>query len=138
MHHLWGSDLFRILDFGFRILRNRMPRFPQGVIKCGWGRPAKASVPARGTLALAGHFAPTSNHTRRRGVFFWFAGFEACAIFSYSVMGLHFWLIPALVILAVCLSAFYLIVRFTGGTGVRTEGRTLVDKPDEDEDRTGG
>jgi hypothetical protein len=53
-------------------------------------------------------------------------------------MGLHFWLIPALVILAVCLSAFYLIVRFTGGTGVRTEGRTLVDKPGEDEDRTGG
>ena len=48
-------------------------------------------------------------------------------------MVLHFWLIPVLILLAVVLTAFYLIVKFFGGTGVRTEGRTLVDKPDEDD-----
>lgn len=46
---------------------------------------------------------------------------------------LHVWLIPALIILAVVLIGFYVIVKFTGGTGVRSEGRTLVDKPPEDE-----
>jgi len=46
---------------------------------------------------------------------------------------LHVWLIPALIILAVVLIAFYAIVKFTGGSGVRSEGRTLVDKPPEDE-----
>jgi hypothetical protein len=30
------------------------------------------------------------------------------------------------------LAAFYLVIRFAGGTGVRTQGRTLVDKPDEE------
>ncbi len=48
-------------------------------------------------------------------------------------MVLHFWLIPALIVLALVLTAFYLIVKFFGGTGVRTEGRTLVHKPDEDD-----
>jgi hypothetical protein len=46
---------------------------------------------------------------------------------------LHVWLLPALAIVVVVLAAFYLIVKFTGGTGVRSSGRTLVDKP-EDED----
>jgi hypothetical protein len=45
---------------------------------------------------------------------------------------LHVWLIPALMILAGVLVAFYLLIRFVGGTGVRTEGRTLVDKPDDE------
>jgi hypothetical protein len=45
---------------------------------------------------------------------------------------LHWWLIPLLVALSVLLWAFYFIIRNQGGGGVRTEGRTLVDKPDED------
>ncbi len=45
---------------------------------------------------------------------------------------LHVWLIPALILLFVVLFCFYLLMKFRGGTGVRTEGRTLVDKPDPD------
>ena len=48
-------------------------------------------------------------------------------------MELHFWLIPLLVVLAALLTLFYLIVKHTGGTGVRTEGRTLLHKPDEED-----
>jgi len=46
---------------------------------------------------------------------------------------LHVWLVPALIIAAVVLIGFYVILKFAGGSGVRTEGRTLVDKPPEDE-----
>jgi cytochrome c-type biogenesis protein CcmH/NrfF len=45
---------------------------------------------------------------------------------------LHLWLIPALVVLFVVVFVFYLAVRRQGGAGVRTEGRTLVDQPDEE------
>ena len=45
---------------------------------------------------------------------------------------LHWWLIPLLVAIVVLLWAFYLVLKHQGGTGVRTEGRTLVDKPDEE------
>ncbi len=45
---------------------------------------------------------------------------------------LHVWLIPVLVALIVILAIFYLVVRNAGGSGARTPGRTLVDKPDED------
>ncbi len=45
---------------------------------------------------------------------------------------LHVWLIPALVAAALVLLVFYLVLKSKGGTGVRTEGRTLVDKPDEE------
>jgi hypothetical protein len=48
-------------------------------------------------------------------------------------MGLHFWLIPLLVVMFVSLSAFYLVIKFKGGTGIRTEGRTLLHKPEDDE-----
>jgi hypothetical protein len=48
-------------------------------------------------------------------------------------MVLHFWLIPLLVVLFIVLSAFYLVIKFKGGTGIRTEGRTLVHKPEDDE-----
>lgn len=51
---------------------------------------------------------------------------------------LHVWLIPALVILALVLLGFYLLVKFRGGTGVRTEGRTLMDKPEPEEDMPPG
>jgi hypothetical protein len=46
---------------------------------------------------------------------------------------LHVWLLPALAILVLVLAAFYLIVKFSGGTGVRSNGRTLVDKPDDED-----
>jgi len=51
---------------------------------------------------------------------------------------LHIWLIPALVILAIVLLLFYLIVKLKGGSGVRTEGRTLMDKPEPEEDMPPG
>jgi hypothetical protein len=51
-------------------------------------------------------------------------------------MVLHFWLIPALVILVAATALLYLAVRLTGGSGVRTEGRTVVDKPVDDENRS--
>jgi hypothetical protein len=47
---------------------------------------------------------------------------------------LHWWLIPLMALFVLAVVAFYLIVRFTGGSGIRTEGRTLVDKPSEEED----
>lgn len=47
---------------------------------------------------------------------------------------LHLWLVPALLILLVILVAFYSVVKFTGGGGVRTTGRTLMDKPEAEED----
>jgi hypothetical protein len=47
---------------------------------------------------------------------------------------LHVWLIPALVILVLALLGFYLVVKVRGGSGVRTEGRTLMDKPEPEED----
>jgi len=49
-------------------------------------------------------------------------------------MTLHFWLIPVLILFVLVLTIFYLVLKFTGGTGRRTEGRTLVDKPTKEED----
>ena len=48
-------------------------------------------------------------------------------------MGLHFWLIPALGVFAVAVGIFYLAIRLTGGSGIRTDGRTVIDKPVEDD-----
>ena len=45
---------------------------------------------------------------------------------------LHVWLIPALILFALVVLGFYLVVRIQGGSGVRTEGRTLLDKPDDE------
>ena len=42
---------------------------------------------------------------------------------------LHIWLIPVVIVLGLLLVAFYLIIRGVGGSGVRTEGRTVVDQP---------
>ena len=47
---------------------------------------------------------------------------------------LHLWLIPALVILAAVVLIFYLAVRLKGGSGVRTEGRTVHHKPTQEDD----
>jgi hypothetical protein len=53
--------------------------------------------------------------------------------FRITTMVLHFWLIPLLVVVFISLSAFYLVIKFKGGSGVRTEGRTVVHKPGDDE-----
>ena len=45
---------------------------------------------------------------------------------------LHWWLIPLMMAIPVVLVCFYLVIKNQGGAGVRTEGRTLVDKPDEE------
>jgi hypothetical protein len=47
---------------------------------------------------------------------------------------LHVWLIPAVVVLAAMICAFYFLVKCTGGTGVRTEGRTVVHRPEDESD----
>ena len=44
-------------------------------------------------------------------------------------MGLEFWLIPTLAILFLAVAAFCLMMKYTGGRGVRGEGRTVLDKP---------
>ena len=46
---------------------------------------------------------------------------------------LHVWLIPALVILAIVVAIFYLTVRVRGGSGIRSEGRTVHDEPGEED-----
>jgi hypothetical protein len=46
---------------------------------------------------------------------------------------LHIWLIPVLIILAVVICGFYLVVKFRGGSGVRTDGKVMVDKPAEED-----
>ena len=45
---------------------------------------------------------------------------------------LHIWLIPLLILLAVVLAAFYVIIRVVGGSGVRSEGRTVLHKEGEE------
>jgi heme/copper-type cytochrome/quinol oxidase subunit 2 len=47
---------------------------------------------------------------------------------------LHLWLIPALIVLAVVVSIFYLVVRFRGGSGVRSEGRTVHHQQTQEDD----
>ena len=47
---------------------------------------------------------------------------------------LHIWLIPVLAILVLAVGLFYLALRVKGGSGVRTDGRTVVDKPGEEQD----
>ncbi len=47
---------------------------------------------------------------------------------------LHVWLIPALLALLVVVGGFYWLLKYQGGSGIRTDGRTLADKPAEEED----
>lgn len=46
---------------------------------------------------------------------------------------LDWWLIPLVAALGLVLWIFYATIRHKGGSGVRTDGRTLVDKPDDEE-----
>ena len=50
---------------------------------------------------------------------------------------LHWWLVPVSVAIGSVLGLFYLVVKHTGGSGERTEGRTLMDKPEIDADPPG-
>lgn len=54
-------------------------------------------------------------------------------VLACRTMVLHFWLIPALIVLFLVLTGFYLIIKYKGGSGVRTDGRTVVDKPAEED-----
>ncbi len=47
---------------------------------------------------------------------------------------LHVWLIPALIVAAVVVAGFYLLIKFKGGPGDRSEGKTVLDKPSEEKD----
>ena len=44
-------------------------------------------------------------------------------------MGMEFWLIPVLAMLVAGVVVFYMIIRLHGGSGARSEGQTIVDKP---------
>jgi len=45
------------------------------------------------------------------------------------------WLVPTILVIALGTLIFYFAVRNREGAGVRTEGRTVVDKPEEKPDR---
>jgi hypothetical protein len=49
-------------------------------------------------------------------------------------MAFYSWLIPILVLVVIGLLAFFYSIKFSGGSGVRTRGRTVVEKPVEDDD----
>ena len=44
-------------------------------------------------------------------------------------MGMEFWLIPALAMIIAAVAIFYMVIRNTGGSGARSDGQTIVDKP---------
>jgi hypothetical protein len=49
---------------------------------------------------------------------------------------LHLWLVPLLLLLLAVVVFFYMILRFFGGTGIRTDGQAVVDKDHEEESPT--
>ena len=49
---------------------------------------------------------------------------QACANVRHKPM-LHVWLIPVLVLAGALIVGFYLLLKFRGGTGARTDGRTV-------------
>ncbi|MFO1487329.1 MAG: hypothetical protein U1F65_02515 [Verrucomicrobiota bacterium] len=52
-------------------------------------------------------------------------------------MGLHFWLIPLGAICVAGVATLYLIIHNSGGSGERSEGRTLFDDPAPSEEPKG-
>jgi hypothetical protein len=48
-------------------------------------------------------------------------------------MVLHLWVIPVLILMVLIVGAFYVAIKFSGGSGIRTDGRTIVDKHTDDE-----
>jgi hypothetical protein len=53
-------------------------------------------------------------------------------------MGMEFWLIPVLAVIAGCVAVFYMILRYHGGSGVRADGHTVMDKAPAEENRQCG
>jgi hypothetical protein len=45
---------------------------------------------------------------------------------------LDVWLIPVLLVGMGAILGLYLLIRSKGGSGTRTDGRTVVDRPDEE------
>jgi hypothetical protein len=50
-------------------------------------------------------------------------------------MGMEFWLIPVVAMVIAGIAIFYMILRYHGGTGLRGEGHTMVDKPPPEQSR---
>ena len=50
-------------------------------------------------------------------------------------MGLEFWLIPTLALLILAVAGFCLAMKYVGGRGVRGDGRTVLDKPVQEDTR---
>jgi hypothetical protein len=44
-------------------------------------------------------------------------------------MGMEFWLIPVLAMAVAGVAIFYIVIRRQGGSGSRSDGQTIVDKP---------
>jgi cytochrome c-type biogenesis protein CcmH/NrfF len=44
-------------------------------------------------------------------------------------MGMEFWLIPVLAMVVAGVVIFYMVIRREGGSGARSDGQTVVDKP---------
>jgi len=44
-------------------------------------------------------------------------------------MGMEFWLIPVLAMLIAAVAIFYMVIRNKGGSGARSDGQTIIDKP---------
>jgi len=50
-------------------------------------------------------------------------------------MGMEFWLIPVLAMVVAGVAIFYMIIRQQGGSGARSDGQTMLDKPANEPDR---
>jgi hypothetical protein len=50
-------------------------------------------------------------------------------------MGLEFWLPPTLIMLVLAVWALYMVTKYRGGSGVRGEGRVVMDKRVEEDTR---
>jgi hypothetical protein len=48
---------------------------------------------------------------------------------------MEFWLIPVLAMLVAGVAIFYMVIRNQGGSGARSDGHTIVDKPANEPDR---
>ena len=47
---------------------------------------------------------------------------------------LDIWLVPVLGLMAMAMAGVYLLIRYKGGSGIRTEGKIMVHKPMPEED----
>lgn len=47
------------------------------------------------------------------------------------------WVVPFIAVLVIAAAIFYFAVKNRTGAGIRTQGRTLFDKPDDDDNQPG-